>query len=56
MKSGFKHIRNVYFAFKEVNTTLEYRIVVNVAENDKSTIYDLEQEQGFKLVKVLCNE
>jgi hypothetical protein len=50
-----KHTRNIYFAYKEVNTTLEYRIIVNVEENKKSTIYKLE-EDGYKIVKVLANE
>ncbi len=50
-----KHTKNIYFCFKEVGTTLDYSILVNVEEKDKSSIYKKE-EDGFNVVKVLCNE
>lgn len=50
-----EHVRNIYFAYREVGTTLEYSIIVNVQENDKKTIYDKEKE-GYTIVKVLANE
>jgi len=52
----FKHIRNCYIALREIGTTLEYRIIANVEEeNKKEKVYTLEKE-GYKVVKVLCNE
>ena len=54
--SEFKHIRNIYFACREVGTTLEYRIIANIEEVNKlNDVYKLELE-GFKVVKVLANE
>lgn len=52
----FKHMKNIYVAFKEVGTTLEYRIIANVQEMDKKRVYQLEVKEGYTLKKVLCNE
>lgn len=50
-----KHVRNIYFCYREIGTTLEYRIILNVEEKDKTSLYNSEKE-GFKVVKVLANE
>lgn len=50
-----KHVRNIYFCYREINTTLEYRIILNVEEKDKTSLYAAETD-GFKIIKVLANE
>ena len=54
-KSYLKHIRNLYFCYREIGTTLEYSIIANVEEKDKSVVYQKEKE-GFSVVKILANE
>lgn len=44
-----RYTKSLYFAFKEVGTTIEYKIIVNIKE--KATIQDLIQ-QGYKVTKV----
>lgn len=50
-----KHTKNIYFLYKEVGTTLKYRIILNIDEKNKSSIYEKEK-QGFKVCKILANE
>lgn len=50
-----KNVRNIYFAFREVETTLEYSILVNIPEKDKAAVYEKEK-QGYTIVKVLAIE
>lgn len=54
-QTKLKHTKNIYFAFKENGTTLEYKILVNIEENNKAKVYELEKE-GYKVTKVLANE
>ena len=55
-KSILKNIRNLYFCYKEVGTTLEYSIIANVQEEDKSQLVYNKEKEGFEVVKILCNE
>jgi len=50
------HTKNIYFAYKEVGTTLEYRILLNVGEKGKAEMYLNLEREGFKVRKVLANE
>jgi hypothetical protein len=54
--AGLKHTKNIYFAFWEEGTTLNYRIIVNADKKTKEDLYKEEIEGKFKLVKVLANE
>lgn len=51
-----KNVRNIYFCYREIDTTLEYSIICNVQEGDKSSLVYDKEKQGFEVVKILCNE
>jgi len=55
-KTKLKHIRNIYFCFKEIKTTLEYSIIMNVEEKDKKNLVYEKEKNGFNVVKILANE
>lgn len=48
-------LRNLYFCYRLKGGTLEYRILVNVQENDKSDLYKTESE-GYVITKIIANE
>jgi hypothetical protein len=52
-----KNIKNLYFCYKTKHDgdSLDYRILVNVQEQDKNSLYETEK-QGFEVVKIICNE
>lgn len=43
--------KNLYLAFKESGTTLEYRLLVNL--NPNTSKIEEAQKEGFKVVQVL---
>lgn len=55
VKRKFNNVRNIYIAFKEEGTSLIYRVIANVQEEDKTTVYNTISE-GYEVVKVLSNE
>lgn len=55
------NLKNLYFLWREVGTTLEYRIIANQSEEGKAEMYkddidDITGEGTWNIRKVVCND